>query len=513
VLFDSIVVFNPVFAPSLDQEDAVAFRYFFSIAETESIHVFIHVGPAGTSDTTFVIEDRGIVPPLLAFYSGEWDGTVDDVVQPEGDYTLHFRGTVFQDGVPTGRVLSNQRQVRIDVTSPRVQIVDVVPRSYTPTLPIHESVVPEIRLQVTESQLEDVVGVYVIDSALAIRDSLGVSGGFNGDGEYLVRCESCTDVELEDGLYTLQAFADDAAGNSTTSVDSLDKNIEGPQIDLTHPPGSLLVFQFADSLVGIVSDRQVVDSLTLVVSGPNSTEMVLTPRGGMPAPEVEFFVDVSTLLQPEGEYEVQLQAQDADAILDSLEVTITIDRTPPRPPRLQPPVPDKTVSQTIQASVVFDDADVIGLDVSGGADPPERIVVQDPNLSIPITRVLNPGSNTLRFEALDRAQNLSAATVANVAFVTSVGVTAPERFRAGQSIEVNVGDTPAASVTVRVLALDGSLVHIFQESSNQVVYSFTWDLRTAEGRQVKNGAYLLHVNVVYPASSPAVFRKMIAVVE
>jgi hypothetical protein len=224
-------------------------------------------------------------------------------------------------------------------------------------------------------------------------------------------------------------------------------------------------------------------------------------------------VDVSTLLQPEGEYEVQLQAQDADAILDSLEVTITIDRTPPRPPRLQPPVPDKTVSQTIQASVVFDDADVIGLDVSGGADPPERIVVQDPNLSIPITRVLNPGSNTLRFEALDRAQNLSAATVANVAFVTSVGVTAPERFRAGQSIEVNVGDTPAASVTVRVLALDGSLVHIFQESSNQVVYSFTWDLRTAEGRQVKNGAYLLHVNVVYPASSPAVFRKMIAVVE
>ncbi|UCE03311.1 MAG: hypothetical protein JSW67_03740 [Candidatus Latescibacterota bacterium] len=510
VLFDSIVVFNPVFAPDTNGV-GVVFRYYFSIADSESIHVFIHMSPTGRSDTIDVVQDIVWAEPRV-FHEAEWTGIVDDVVQPEGDYTAHFRGTVFS-GVPTGRVLSNQRQVRIDVTPPQVEILDVDPRSYTPTLPIHESVVPEIRLRVSQSRLEDVVGVYVLDSQSFVRDSLGVSGGFNGDGEYLVRCESCAGVELEDGLYTLQAFGNDAAGNSTTSVDSLDKNIEGPQIDLTHPPGSSLVFQFADSLVGIVSDRQVVDSLTLVVVGADSTDMVLTPRGGVPAPEVEFFVDVSTLLQPEGVYEVQLQAQDADGVSDSLEVTITIDRTPPRPPRLQPPLPDETVSQTIQASVVFDDADVVGLDVSGGADPPQRIAVPDPTLPIPFTRTLNPGSNTLRLEALDRAQNLSAATVANVAFTTSVGVTAPERFRAGQSIEVNVGDDPASSVTVRVLALDGSLVHIFQGASNQVVYTFTWDLLTAEGRRVKNGAYLLHVNVVYPGGSRATFRKMIAVVE
>jgi flagellar hook assembly protein FlgD len=100
-----------------------------------------------------------------------------------------------------------------------------------------------------------------------------------------------------------------------------------------------------------------------------------------------------------------------------------------------------------------------------------------------------------------------------VVWETSTGVVASERFHAGQSIQVDVGDTPAASVSVRILALDGSLVRTFTDASSKRVYSFPWDLTTPDGRAVKNGAYLVVARVVYSAGTESLYRQMIAVAE
>ena len=64
----------------------------------------------------------------------------------------------------------------------------------------------------------------------------------------------------------------------------------------------------------------------------------------------------------------------------------------------------------------------------------------------------------------------------------------------------------------RILALDGSLVRTFDDATARLVYTFPWDLTTPEGRPVKNGAYLLWVQVRYPDGRETLFRKMIAAV-
>jgi hypothetical protein len=148
--------------------------------------------------------------------------------------------------------------------------------------------------------------------------------------------------------------------------------------------------------------------------------------------------------------------------------------------------------------------------VSGGAESPDTLFAVNP--TIHFNRVLNPGPNQLRFEGIDLAGNVSLPTVSTVTWETGAGVAAPERFSAGQSIEVNVGGTPAQGVFVRVLAMDGSLVRTFEDSSSKPHYAFAWDLRTPEGQSVRNGAYLVLARVRFTNGSEELYRTMIAVV-
>jgi len=395
----------------------------------------------------------------------------------------------------------------IDLISPQVQITDVIPRHYTPTRPGMSGVVPSIHLLVTSSQLDDALGVLVRDSHGAVRDTLRASGGFSGDGNYVALCQSCAST-LTDGLYTLHAFAKDAAGNQDTAVDSLDKNTAGPVVEITHPRRPRTV-QFADSLVGDARDRQVVTAVSMQVGPPLDTLLALVPRGA-PSPTFRFSVDVSHLFAAEGAYPLTFRSQDVDSLVDSLKVTLRVDRTPPPPPFLSPPLPARTKSQTLTGTAVVDTS-VVSMVVGGGAGPPDTLIVTSSRRAF--VRTLLPGPNTLFFESIDRAHNISAPTTAAVVWETSTGLVASERFHAGQSIQVDVGDAPAASVTVRILAVDGSLVRTFSDTSSKLVYSFPWDLTTPEGRAVKNGAYLVVARVVSSGGTETLYRQMIAVAE
>ena len=500
VCFDSIVVSPMHFSPNGDAvQDSVNFH--FTLAE--SLRVSIYVNPAGSSTTVRVVLADSLLRPQT--YDRSWNGKGDDkVLQPEGTYDVFYEGRT-----PAGQLeFRNQRQVMIDLTSPQVQIADVIPRHYTPTRPGMSGVVPRIHLRVTSSQLDDAVGVVVRDSHGASRDTLRASGGFSGDGDYVALCQVCTGTTLTDGLYTLHAFAKDAAGNQSTALDSLDKNTIPPVLEITHPRRPRTV-QFADSLVGDAHDRQVVIAVSMQVGPPLDTLLALVPRGG-PSPTFRFSVDVSHLFAAEGAYPLILRSQDADSLVDSLKVTLRVDRTPPPPPFLSPPLPAQTKSQTLTGTAVVDTS-VVAMVVGGGAGPPDTLIVTSSRRAF--VRTLLPGPNTLFFESIDRAHNISAPTTAAVVWETSTGLLASERFHAGQSIQVDVGDAPAASVTVRILAVDGSLVRTFSDTSSKLVYSFPWDLTTPEGRAVKNGAYLVVARVVSSGGTETFYRQMIAVAQ
>lgn len=501
ILFDSVIVTPARFSPNGDLVlDLV--EIFYTLPETTTVNV--NVTAEGSSTILRTLDIRKLPPGVE--HRVEWRGEEESgPIQPEGPYTIHFTGTTVSQ-----RVLTNERQVRIDLTPATPQLLDVAPRRIAPNVPGNEDIVPVVRVRISRSELDDRIGIAILDADGAPRDTLDPEGGFAGDGDYVFLCSNLANPEFDDGIYRLHVFGLDVAGNDFTVVDSLDKNTAGPDIRVTHPPLPRAL-QNADSLVGEATDRQIVASmLARVVLGGETTFVALQPRDAVPSSRFRFLLDTRALLAAEGVYDLQLRATDEDGVEDSLRLTVRVDRTPPQPPTPRPPLPQVTNSQVLSGTVLVDSVDTARLVVSGGAESPDTLAT--PNPSIRFNRVLNPGTNQLRFEAIDRSGNVSAPTLATVTWEAGAGLTAPERFSAGQRIQVNVGGTPAQGVFVRILAMDGSLVRTFEDASAKLQYEFEWDLRTPEGQSVRNGAYLVLARVRFTSGTEELYRTMVAVV-
>ncbi|MFQ5600436.1 MAG: hypothetical protein ACE5G2_07775 [Candidatus Krumholzibacteriia bacterium] len=512
VLFDSIVVVTPHFSPNADSLlDEAELRY----ALTESTHVFVYVSPEGFADTTAVLQDS-VPNPRLSAIQVFWDGRDrSGAVAPEGDYTVTFSGST----LATGRTLFNTRTVRLDVTPPLVQVLEIDPRPFTPALPGSLTTI-QIWIGVTQQSnaVTDTVGVellYVPSDASLDTIPLEPVDRFSGDGKYKFVCgEGCADVP-PDGMLRIEAFGFDPAGNMTTAVDSVDKNIEGPDVVIEHPSQEGTIapgIQFADSLVGTATDRQTIVSVTMRLgSPPDTTRFDLEPRDGAPGTIFRFFTDISDLLASEGEYPIVVRAYDEDGVADQDSIEVTVDRTPPPAPVPSPSLPDVVKSELLQVVVLVDETDTESVLFGGGAEPDSLAAAN--SAQVVETRELLPGPNDLVFVAIDKAGNASDTTRATVVWEPSGGVAAPEHFRAGNEIQVQVGDAEADGVVLRILALDGALVRRFEDAERKLVYRFAWDLRTQEGRPVKNGAYLVVARVRDTDGGARRLRKMIAVIE
>jgi len=388
-------------------------------------------------------------------------------------------------------------------------VLEVTPRRFAPNTSRDADVTPLVRVRMSRSELDDRIGVVVLDDAGSVRDSLLPEGGFGGDGDYVFLCRNLALLSsFEDGVYRLQALGLDLAGNDSTVVDSLDKNTLGPEIVVSHPAAPLAVQQ-ADSLVGLAEDRQNIVAVQALV-GTDTTLIDLPPRDGAPGTTYRFFLDLGARLAAEGTYSIRLRAVDVDSVMDSLVVQLRVDRTPPPAPVPTPPLPQVTKSQSLTGTVQVDTEDTSRIVITGGVSEPETLFAV--SARIKFTRILASGTNRIGFKAIDRAGNVSTEHTSTVVWDTSVGITAPERFSAGQSIEVNLGGGVARSVSLRILAMDGSLVQTFADGASKQYYRFSWDLRTPDGRDVRNGAYLVLARVLHTDGSEERLRTMIAVV-
>ena len=500
ILFDSAFVRPTRFSPNGDFAFDIV-NVFYTLPETADVFVYVTAAES-TAVLRTLIQGPGPLPGVRDTLEWLGDGLGGRI--QEGDYTVHFTGTTV-----TGKELVNQRQVEIDLSAPIPQILEVSPRRWAPGVPGNANIIPFIRTRITGSELEDRIGVAVLDAEGAVRDTLDPEGDFGGDGDYIFLCDTCGLSSFEDGVYRFLAFGLDSVDNDNTVVDSLDKNVLGPSMVVSHPPFPRAVQQ-ADSLVGVATDRQMVVSMQArIVVGGDTTTTALPPRDGGPGTTYRFFLDIGTLLSAEGSYPMSLYSRDEDGIQDTLLLRLRVDRTPPPAPVPTPPLPELTKSQVLTGTVVVDTTDTSRIVVTGGVSPPETLFAVNP--TIRFNRPLAPGPNQIGFEAIDRARNFSAPRIATVVWDTGSGVTAPERFFAGQSIEVNVGGAPARGVLLRILAMDGSLVRTFEDAAPKTYYRFTWDLRTPDGRDVRNGAYLVLARVVRDGGEER-FRTMIAVV-
>ena len=510
--FDSLVVTPPTFSPNADgQQDSVRISYRLR----DSTHVTIRVTTLGGATTlrtllADALQTTTSPPPVW------WNGSAPGIgVVPDGDYEIRLSGIT-----TTGSLLENQRQVRVDTRLPVAVIDSLEPSTYTPTVPGSRSQV-RVRARVTGSDPGDSLQVQLHvngdpERSLRIRLQQNTQV-LQGDGFYWAVCDSCARSQsVGDGLHAFSATTRDAAGNGGTSAEVwLDKDIRGPRPVVRYPfPGSIAFVQHADSLVGTAYDRHGVGAVWMRIGGVVDS---IALSGGVPPGDsiYVFRADLASLLAAEGRYQLQLRGQDALGVQDSSKYTVVVDRTAPGKPRLSPrpgPIaksPELDVTLALVAADRVSHYRVLG---AGDAIVKDWTRVSNPD-SVQVIVLLQPGANALSFTTRDSTLNVSPPETLTVVWETSRGLACPERFRAGNQIQVHMGDAPGEGVELRILATDGSLIQRFEDSSSKLIYEFTWDLRTPEGRKVKNGAYLLFARLREAGGGEVRIRKLIAVLE
>jgi flagellar hook assembly protein FlgD len=485
--FDSLVVTPLRFSPNGDGvQDTITVSYVLF----ESTTVDVVVRPAASS----TVLDSLLTATLQApgRHRVQWDGRdAAGSVQADGDYTMYFAG-VTRRGAP----LANDRRMRLDNTAPQVQILAIDPDVLIGSPPAGGV---RMRVRVTQSEIGDSLRAVVVPPVPAGVDSvLKSESAFVGDGEYIVTLPKSSAERFAEGRRKLRARVTDRAGNRSTAVDSFDIEVRGPTITILHPSNlNPIAVQTADSLTGRVFDRNGLASLRMRLESATDTLLVDVPLRAPVAPDSasRFHIDLSTAAAAEGRYGLRLVARDALALPDSVVRILEVDRTDPNPLAFESPPPAVTSSAVVTLRVVVDSTMSRVTRTGGAAVPQEQSVGGATRLNFDVS--LNAGENQLRFTAFDRAGNASMALVATVTWTPAAGIRAPDRFRAGDAVQVDVGSTIAAAVELRIYDMAGNLVRKLEPfpSPPALVHTLTWDLRNGDQVRVHNGAYLLQARI------------------
>jgi hypothetical protein len=497
VFFDSIAQNARSFSPNSDGIlDVAAFSYRL----TESGRVTIRVQRTGTTVADTVVVDEAEVTGRS--YTKFWYGhSTSGARSAEGLYEV-----VFKDSTLAGRIYLNTRQVRLDVTTPQAQILEVAPPVYTPTVAPSKV---RVRVAVTRSVLDDDSLQVHLTPSDTLRFRI-VDGFHGGEGEYVAECVNCGGAQLHDGVYAVKARVHDRAGNSMEATSSLDKDVIGPKFRMTHPGiGTSFFVPRADWLTGLVHDRHGVSSVRMRVD-PDTAYVALTLESfGPPDTMSTFRADLATRLAAEGRYTLRLRAWDRHGVEDNTLLKVKVDRTPPGQPRFSPIPGPVTKTSPLRMVLRIDTADTYEVLSRIGDAPVDS--TRNPSSETIFFLALRPGPNRISFAAVDTAGNVSAAESTTVAWEPSRGLVAPERFRAGNVIQVQGGPEGASGAEVRIYAVDGSLVRKFTSGESAITYTFTWDLNTPDGRRVKNGAYLVQARLL--GAGGVRMQQMIAILE
>ncbi|MGD9141521.1 MAG: hypothetical protein PVJ42_08270, partial [bacterium] len=69
----------------------------------------------------------------------------------------------------------------------------------------------------------------------------------------------------------------------------------------------------------------------------------------------------------------------------------------------------------------------------------------------------------------------------------------------------------ASRIVIRILSLEGSYITAITEDNPDLYNEIDWDLTDAGGKQVKNGIYVLVIEVAYPDGGSEIDKKAVIV--
>jgi flagellar hook assembly protein FlgD len=437
--------------------------------------------------------------PDAGLYATTWNGTNSlGFLLPEGEYRLVFFVT---DGDTTETYVRN---VVIDITAPVVTLDRIEPGVYTPGMEgTPETVL--IYFDVSGLQNRDTLTVTVTDP-LGLQEAIPHDITTNG----LHSVSWSADASAQDGLYSVDLRASDGAGNSSSDKGFINVDTRGPEIVIIDPvPAKVNSVPLVQT--GSCYDRNGIDDPMLAWnSGEPFVPADLTWQGDT----LFWSFDLMDSTMVGGVYverSCTLEVLCADLLgqEESELMTFTVDLTPPQPPVLNQPVSPVHLPE-VRIGGVASGADTIMAFRAAGSDTISGKKALLTNIFVFTFDVL-PGQNEFWAIASDQAGNRSEpSNVVLVVYDDAAGLYYPEAFRGPDSFEI-LTPTDAQGVEITIFTVTGERVARLRGDGPSDQFEIEWDLTNDNGNEVRNGAYLVVIEIRYDTGT-TVDKSFIAVV-
>lgn len=439
-----------------------------------------------------------------------WDGTDSGgLVVSDGKYLvrLHAQKAAQEE--------TRYLPVWVDNTAPELVIQQIVPAVYTPEVssqPPYVQVVFDIFNSTPQGGLPagDILSGTVSEpepNGAVLPDSVRFVPRFAGDGRYTARWQSANPTASNpEGTYSITLVITDNVGHSSSSTANVEVNLNPPTITITSPSNSRRYHTIPDSLHGTIYDKYGIDLTSLGVRySINSPELPLYSLYYGDNDNLHFSIPLADSIVEERKYTLYIDASDLYEFKKSQEFDITLDRTAPPAPVLDP-LPATTNASGIDLTGTFSGGPLLIFVYRNGTaiDTVVAVNIKKLDLRVPLVK----GSNTFTATAVDEAGNEGPPSNAvSVTFLDQTGLYIPAPFLPDDEFRVNL-DRDAYRLTVRIYDLGGELVVSLPDLSPGRNYMLRWDGKNGGGEQVKKGPLVAVAEVVFADGEKTVYREI-----
>lgn len=415
---------------------------------------------------------------------------------PDGIYTFEVKAKAGADSTP---VLA--RNVRLDTTAPIIEGVRPHPAPYAPLVPGDapgaDSLLT-IDVDITGSSAGDWLSVVIMVPGDPL--TLCTHGLSDVDSTYTCFWDG---REYDDGVYTLEVSTYDPAGNQATSSHSVDLDLEPPELTIDYP-GQAAMDTFPDQVRGSFYDRNDVDSIGFRFHGGMDYVDVIVPAPCCPYP---WFVEWPDSLRRDGDYTLEVYAADTPGYEKTVTRLVSIKTLPSDAPTINP-LPEKVSEPVLAVAGTGGAGDTLFLYLNGAV---EAQTMCSSGGTYATNVDLDLGMNEIYAVSRDVAGHYSEPSeTVTVEYTEQVGITVDERLDGPAGIEVNLG-RDASQIVLRVFSLTGAFVQTVVENNPERFGEMEWDLTDTDGKQVKNGPYVLVFEIRYSDGSTDVEKLAVVV--
>jgi flagellar hook assembly protein FlgD len=329
-------------------------------------------------------------------------------------------------------------------------------------------------------------------------DSLGLPGKIRRTlrddvflpGPDTVRWEGRDDsgTRVLDGLYWITLSAANALGSAEADPLPVILDITNPDDAVTLPARGYLS-GLIHRVEGLGADANRLESFEVRLSSPGGALTTVLCQPCL-TDTVRFGIDVPDSIATADTLTVRSSLRDNAGNEINRVRLFVVDSLPPPPPAIAP-YPERIERSELVITGTAAGAESVLVSLDGSASAAAR--VQAGGSFAVALRGFAPGPHAFSAVSQDRAQNRSRPTApAAFTYEEPLGATLPERFRAGDFIQVNLA-RPARSVTVKIYTLSGRLVRSFAAAGGALLHEFEWNLDDDDGRAVGSGPYVVRI--------------------